>query len=105
MTMTRINGLFAPIIAATIAVASPSLALAEPLPRGDFGEPNGGLGWQTREPTLFCYSYFAIREAQQAARAQDGNWLKELKCGFVPGGIKLTVIPEPPSALTETEES
>jgi hypothetical protein len=68
----------------------PTATLADPPP------PNGGYGWQTRQPSLICVSYFAIYEAAQAAKAGDSGWLKELNCGLVRGGIKLIIIPQPP---------
>lgn len=56
---------------------------------------NPGLGWQTRQPSLICESYFRVKDGEKAALSGDKKWLAETGCTIVPGGLRLVLLDTP----------
>jgi hypothetical protein len=56
---------------------------------------NPGLGWQTRQPSLICESYFRVKDGEKAALSGDKKWLAETGCTKAPGGLRLVLLDTP----------
>src|SRR5205809_6735844 len=69
---------------------APRLAISQ---TADIYDPS--IPWQTRDGSLLCQSYFAIKDGEAAARAGDQNWLKQTGCIFARGGLKIVLIDAP----------
>lgn len=50
------------------------------------------LGWQTRQPSLLCDSYFRVKDGEKAAIANDQKWLTETGCIIARGGLRLVLL-------------
>ena len=58
---------------------------------------NPALGWQTRQPSLICESYFRVQDGEKAALSGDKKWLTETGCIIVQqGGLRLVLLGTPP---------
>jgi hypothetical protein len=53
------------------------------------------LGWQTRQPSLICESYFRVQDGEKAALSGDRKWLAETGCIIVQGGLRLVLLDTP----------
>jgi hypothetical protein len=58
---------------------------------------NPALGWQTRQPSLICDSYFRVQDGAKAALSGDKQWLAETGCIIVQGGLRLIPLDMPAS--------
>jgi len=76
----------------TPTINTPPLATAPASPPDPY---NPGLGWQTRQPSLICESYFRVKDGEKAALSGDKRWLAETGCIIGPGGLRLVLLDTP----------
>jgi hypothetical protein len=70
---------------------------APPAPASPPDPYNPALGWQTRQPSLICDSYFRVQDGAKAALSGDKKWLAETGCIIVQGGLRLIPLDMPAS--------
>jgi hypothetical protein len=56
---------------------------------------NPHIGWQTRQPSLICESYFRVTDGEKAALSGDKKWLAETGCIIAAGGLRLVLLDTP----------